>query len=387
MATLCKQEFCTSCMACFNSCPFNAISIVENRLSVKVPDIDNEKCHECGLCEKSCPIINNSLCFNYPSEAIALYAKYEFDRSTCSSGGAATTFARSILSQGGIVYGVTAIKTYPKFVRVTQIEDLELLKGSKYVYCNPDLIYRQVRDDISRGTECLFIGLPCQIAGLKQFLRKEYDNLYTIDLICHGTPPFKYLKSHIESKLDTYRPDFSVSFRGERDFCITVYDTSKRIVYSRDQYEDEYFAAFMRGWIYKPSCYTCNFARPERISDITIGDFWGIDGYALDKYAGKISVALINTSKGEKLFNLSKDSFIWEIRTVEEAVNGNEQLRQPTYQSEEAKRFQDIYSSTHSFTQAINGCGMSKIIKANRIRRILLTLPKMFLQAIKSKSK
>lgn len=384
MATLCKQEDCTSCMACLNACPFQAISVVENDLSVKVPKIDEQKCRECGLCEKSCPILSKSLGYNYPKEAIALYTKNVSDRQTCSSGGAATTLARLVISRGGVVYGATAINTYPKLIRVSTAEQLELLKGSKYVYCDSHLIYRSVKDDLVKGKECLFIGLPCQIAGLKQYLRKDYDNLYTVDLICHGTPPFEYLRKHLESKIGEYKPDYSVSFRGERDFSTTVYDSDGSVLYTKNQYEDDYFAAFMRGWIYKPGCYSCRFARPERVSDITVGDFWGLAHGALGNYQGKVSVALLNSSKGEKLFTDCSDSFIWEKRTVEEAISGNNQLRKPTTLSEEAKVFQSVYSSTNSITEAFKECGISKIVKKNRIRRVLLAFPKMIMRLIKS---
>ena len=162
--TLCSHEQCTSCMVCYNACPFDAISFVETELSVQVPQIDSEKCRHCALCEKVCPVLNVPK-LNYPKRCIALYAKLDMDRQTCASGGAATTFSRYFIKNGGVVYGATANGGYPKFIRVSDIQDLELLKGSKYVYCVPESVYKFVKQDLQANKQVL---LPL----LKTFLKR-----------------------------------------------------------------------------------------------------------------------------------------------------------------------------------------------------------------------
>lgn len=384
MAELCSQQDCTSCMACYNACPFGAISIVKTNLHALSPLINPDICRECGLCEKSCPILITPA-LNYPSAAIALYCKEEWDRTTCSSGGLATTLSRYIISKGGIVYGASAVGGYPEFRRITSEDDLELIKGSKYVYCDPALIYRSVKKDLTGNKKCLFIGLPCDVAGLKQYLHRDYDNLYTIDLVCHGTPPFDYLKAHIESKTGDYSNWNDITFRGKRDFCTTVFGRGGELIYSRNQYEDEYFAAFMRGQIYRPCCYECKFAQPERVSDITAGDFWGLGDNALDGYKGKVSLALLNTTMGAELFEAVKERFRWEQRTIEEALNGNHQLNRPTPFSPAAERFRTVYEKTESIEDAFQACGIKTLVRKNTIRRIVLSIPKKILNLIKNK--
>lgn len=383
MAELCSQQECTSCLACYNACPFGAITLTKTSLSAISPQIQHDKCKECGLCEKSCPILSGTT-FRYPSAAVALYCKNEHDKQTCSSGGLATTISRYIISKGGVVYGATSSGGYPTFRRVTYEADLELLKGSKYVYCNPELIYRAVKEDLKAGKECLFIGLPCNVAGLKKFLMKDYENLHTMDLVCHGTPPFEFLKAHLESKIGKSNGTWNlITFRGQYDFYTSVFDENKKKLYSCNQYEDAYFVGFERGLLFRPCCYECKYARPERVSDITAGDFWGLGNDALSGYKGKVSLALINTSRGNCLFEAFKDQFNWEQRTVEEAIKGNKQLNKPTEFTPAARQFQKIYSQTRSLEKAFDACGISSIISRNCIRRIILAFPKFVIRLIK----
>ena len=382
MPSLCLNDQCTSCLACFNACPFGAISITENSLSVKVPTVDNELCRNCGLCENSCPILNVTT-FNEPQKAIALYSKKDYDKRTCASGGAATVFSREIIIRGGVVYGATSHGGYPKYIRVSTENELELLKGSKYVYCDPGKVYVKIREDLLAGKICLFIGTPCNVAGLYSFLRKDYKTLFTVDLICHGTPPYAYLKKHLMSKSVNLDEIKSISFRGSIDFHTTVFNHDGKIIYKRNQYEDEYFSAFMKGVMFRPSCYKCPYARKERVSDITIGDFWGISKGALNNYMGKISLAMINTDKGGILFDMSKLSFVWEQRSVEEAVLGNIQLQKPSRWIKEAQIFHDCYIEASSIQKAFKQSGILGLVFKNKLRRISLIIPKLIRNLIR----
>lgn len=382
MPKLCSYDQCTSCMACFNACPFGAISITETSLSAKVPAIDVDKCKNCGLCEKSCPIINKRKLI-YPQSAVALYTKDADDVSTCASGGAATVLSRKIIAVGGVVYGATSVGGYPQFIRVDEQVGLNQLKGSKYVYCDPQQIYSTVKSDLKSGRKCLFVGTPCDVAGLLNYLGQKYDKLYTIDLICHGTPPFEYLKQHLQNKGIEISKIGNITFRGSLDFHTVVYDTKGKIIYKCSQYEDEYFAAFMKGVIFRPACYKCQFACSTRVSDITIGDFWGAAKGILKGYKGKISVALLNTESGMRLFDEIKADVNWELRDVNEAIAGNCQLRKPTLWTKNAAEFHNAYKKCHSVSVAFRKSGIRNITRKNKVRRFLLTIPQLIRNLIK----
>lgn len=380
MPHLCDINNCTSCQACYNACPFDAIRMKKSELSTLIPEVKADKCRECGLCEISCPIINPQELYA-PSKAIALYTRDEYDKASCSSGGAATVFTKHVISAGGIVYGTTSLGGLPKFIRVDTEEQIESLKGSKYVYCNPGLIYKSVKKDLVSGLRVLFIGLPCNVAALRGFLKKDYENLITVDLVCHGTPPTEYLIRHLEDKLGNNAQTVNnITFRGKNDYFLTVYDDKCNVIYSKSQYEDEYFQAFMHAVFNKPACYSCQYARQERVSDMTIGDFWGIDKTALNNYKGKISLALLNTQRGEKLFNQCKQDIEWEERQVNEAIAGNPQLRHPAIITSKSEKFRLQYEKSHKILKAFIDCGIKQLTIRNKIRKILLYLPKKILK-------
>ena len=181
------------------------------------------------------------------------------------------------------------------------------------------------------------IGLPCQIAGVKGYLKKEYENLFLIDLICHGVPPVAYFQEHLQKYSKTGFQ--KIQFRSKGGFVLTLFDRSGQEIYAARARRDEYYYGFLQGLIYRENCYRCPYAAIKRVSDITIGDFWGLDKTTLKHdYDGPISVGLINTEKGRALFEQIKDSFICEERTLTEAVSGNDQLKSPMRPDEEDRK-------------------------------------------------
>ena len=381
---LCSAERCNSCMACYNACPFNAIYIKHNIFGAIQPIINQEECRKCGLCQQVCPEKTRPT-FHYPLKAIALYTKNDFDKKTCASGGAATAFSRYVIAQGGCVFGATSVGGYPHFIKADNEEELELLKGSKYVYCEPKTIYREVKEELKTGKLCLFIGTPCNVSGLLAFLKKSYENLITIDLICHGSPPFSYLKDHIESKVGNYSKVGDFSFRGKHDFYLTVYDKNNNIIYKRNQYVDEYFMAFMQGFMFRPICYECQFAQNKRVSDITIGDFWNLGVGALNYYKGKVSVALLNTNKSINFFEKCYHYFYYEERTIQEAINGNDQLRHPSPKRKQRETFVDLYTKHQSVKWIFSKMGITVKSHKNKIHRYVLYIPRLIKHLLLSK--
>ena len=212
MDTICDIEKCTGCSACLNCCPKDAIEMVEDTFGFLYPKTDNSRCIDCELCRKICPV-NYHTPKTYPIETFAAYSVDPEDRLTSTSGGAASVFSRFVLSQNGVVYGCSGKNIeHVEHVRIDKQAELNQLKGSKYVQSETGLLFRKVKSDLKAGFLTLFIGTPCQVAGIKSFLGKEYNNLITVDLVCHGVPSQRLLDENI--KKYKKQTDFTdISFR------------------------------------------------------------------------------------------------------------------------------------------------------------------------------
>ncbi len=330
MEVICPKEKCTGCSACMNVCPKEAITMVElEPLGHIHPLIDSSKCIDCHLCEKTCPV-NYPVSFHKPLNAYAAVSRDYDDLMSSSSGGAASVFSHVILEHGGVVYGCVQ-ENYKNIshTRISRKEDLHKLKGSKYVQSNINLAYRNVRQDLKSEKLVLFIGTPCQVAGLRSFLKKEYHNLFTIDLVCHGVPSQKLLREEVLYMLGN-DCDAYVHFRrkGEplaRMFGLFLSNCSKVDENKELFLYNDYITAFMNGLTFRKSCYSCSYAQGSRCSDITVSDYWGIGKSTLKTDCG-ISLILQNSSKASLLMDMSANYFHIEKRTVEEAIAGNGQL-------------------------------------------------------------
>lgn len=320
---ICPKGKCTGCYACVNACAHGCISMKEDELGCVHPVIDEEKCVHCNLCTKSCPN-NLELKFTYPFKCYASWIEDKEKRNICASGGIGTIMSEYAIKQGGIVFGsrydsdLTPIMTYTE-----SVEELEYFKGSRYVQSLVgENTYKQVKAFLKKERMVLFIGTPCQIAGLKSYLHKEYDNLITVDLICHGVCPTSYLKEEVAYLADKYKLTgiSDVRFRGNdgNNFRLSLWNKDRRKLFPRDNYREKllrtsdlqqyYLKGFLLGVSMRENCYSCNYARPERISDITIGDFIGLGRTVPFEYTKqKVSSVTINTEKGSMFYdNVSK---------------------------------------------------------------------------------
>lgn len=339
---ICPREKCTGCMACFNACPKDCISMKQGKLAHLFPKVDQDSCIDCRMCQKVCPE-NNHMNQLYPVTAFAGWHSEREQYLTSTSGGAATAFAQTVIRKGGVVYGCSS-ETGLKFshIRISDLESLAKLKGSKYVQSDIGYTYKEVKKDLKDSLLVLFIGTPCQCAGLKSYLGKEYDNLYCVDLICHGVPSQKLLKKHL-MKISEGKADY-VTFRKGNDMALRVFDKlGKRIYYSNvwnQRYQDVYYNTFIDGYTYRDSCYTCDYARPERCSDVTIGDFWGLCNAIEQDSINGCSCILPITKKG---YSLVKESDLILIeRPIAEAIDGNSQLRHPSHKTNRVRIFQSL---------------------------------------------
>lgn len=316
---ICLKNKCTGCYACVNACSHHCIQMREDEDGAVRPVIDESKCVGCKLCVSSCPN-NVELEFRTPIKCYASWITDTEKRRICASGGIGTIMSEYVLKQRGVVFGsrydnnLTPIMTY-----VENLEDLESFKGSRYVQSLVgNTTYKEVRTFLRTGRLVLFVGTPCQIAGLKTFLRKEYENLITVDLICHGTSPTKYLKDEVDYLSEKFHLQgvSDIRFRGNdgNNFRLTLWNKDRRKLFPRNNYREKllrfdeaqqfYLQGFLLGVSLRENCYTCNYARPERISDITIGDFIGLgQEKPFLEHVHNVSSVMINTIKGQAFYD------------------------------------------------------------------------------------
>lgn len=308
MIEIADKKNCTGCGACINACPLHIIKFEEDEEGFIYPQIDNDKCINCHLCEKSCPMLKKraSLCPNidgYPKFFAGQLIKKE-DLLTVSSGGAFWAFSQTIIDKGGVVYGAVQVNVDEIYhFRAKNKKGIERIRRSKYFQSDTRLTMSQVKDDLKNGLVVLYSGTGCQIAGLKAYLGKDFSNLITCDVVCHGVPSRKVWKA--------YRKEKETS-EGKKIVDLVFRDKSAG--WSRNQYKISYdngsvekeaspiqmfHAGYLKGLFYRPSCGCCRWACLPRVSDITLADYW--------KYKGKfhqpgkdlgVSLITVNSEKG-----------------------------------------------------------------------------------------
>lgn len=315
-----KKE-CTGCSACFNICPTKAISMEEDEEGFVYPKIDETKCIKCGLCEKTCPCINEIKNNNYSKpNVLAAWSLDNDNKKTSSSGGCFYEMAKYVINQGGVVIGAGFDENLNVIHKIaTNIDELFELKGSKYVQSKIGNCYIKVKEYLNDNKLVLFVGTPCQVAGMYSYLKnKEYKNLYTADLICHGVPSTKVYRKYLEeiSNSCNSKP-LKITFRdksnGWKKYRVKI--DFKEKSYIKNASEDIYMRAFLSNICLRPSCYDCKFSKIPRIADITLGDFWGINNIdsKLDNDTGT-SELVINSERGKKLLsNINENIFMKEV--------------------------------------------------------------------------
>lgn len=371
MIEICHKKECTGCGCCASVCPQNCIQIAEDEFGYIYPAINYNICTNCGLCKKSCPN-NKKISFSYPSDAYAAWALDEKERMSSTSGGIASVLARKIILGGGVVYGAVGYGAgFVEHQRAETINEIEKFKKSKYVQSTIGKdIYQQIKRDLTKGQKVLFIGTPCQTIAARKFSHGN-DNLICVDIICHGVPSSQLLQDHIQMVLGNKNSSInSFSTRDWGGYSLTLFDNNK-IMYHKSFPEDEYLNAFQYGLFFRPSCYQCHYARPERVSDLTIGDFWGLG--KTDYSHHKVSVILVNTKIGNNLLKSIEDELFLDKRSVEEAIYGNPQLIAPSVKHEFYDLFRKLYVM-HGYKIAIKR-SLRKFYIKHTIYRICNKIP------------
>lgn len=318
------KKQCTGCAACVNRCPVNCISMQSDAEGFLYPVLDESRCIQCGKCRNSCPVLSPPAVPN-ANQMPNCYAAWSKDgeiRFNSSSGGVFTHLALPILALGGFIAGAQYRADHlVEHVLISSEADLELLRQSKYVQSEIGLAYREIRKQLQQQKPVLFVGTPCQCAGLRDFLQKEYASLFLCDFICRGVNSPKVYLAYLHELENRYgSPVKQVWFKnktyGWNNFCTKViFEDGQQYLADREidpfmlGYTKSRFSCYMR-----LSCYECRFKGINRPTDITLGDFWGIEKQfpALDTKNG-VSLVLVQSEKGEKLFQLaSQKLFIYK---------------------------------------------------------------------------
>ncbi len=319
MKSVINQDKCANCRACYNKCPNQAIVMKENHEGFFIAIIDQNKCVECGLCRKICPVINVKEKTGYGEKLChAIINSNNEIKIRSSSGGVFGALSNFVLKKDGIV----CAPSYDDEFKVAHMfidnsDDLIKAFGSKYVESDLGNIFKKIKQKLDDKHLLLFSGTPCQVAGLKQYLNVDYQNLITLDIVCHGVPTPKLYKKY----LSTFGVDKikGINFRdktnGWTNYGIKIKLENSQ--YFNEYFNDDYMKLFLSDVALKSSCYTCAFKNGKSSADITIGDFWGISKVLPDvDYRNGVTMVISNTNKGADIINsfFSKEEILGQCK-------------------------------------------------------------------------
>ena len=376
-----KKSDCCGCSACVQKCPKQCISLVEDSEGFLYPEVVAAECVGCGLCEKVCPWTNRPEKLQ-PKEVLAVKNRNDEERMDSSSGGVFVALARETISRGGVVFGaVFDGKWEVRHACAETLEDVRPMMGSKYVQSRVGDSYRQVERYLKEGREVLFVGSPCQVAGLHAYLRKDYPNLLSVDLLCHGVPSPGVWRRYLDETFYSARRAVAgkntvlscslnsmpvitgIEFRdkemnGWKKFSFVVRGKSalgadkNSVLLSAKHYENAFMRGFLSDIYLRPSCYHCRCKNGVSHSDLTIADYWGVNHLMPDFDDDKgVGLVLVNTEKGKSAF----ERLDMEVRpsTLEDARRFNGGFKEEMKVHPKRERFFRDLSEGKSVTEAV----------------------------------
>lgn len=333
-----KHYKCTGCRMCVQICPVKAIDMKENEEGFFEPIINKEKCIKCGLCFKRCPQLNDVKVGKKINshKVFAMKNKNTEEQKNSSSGGVFSVLARYVLENNGAVYGACFDeKLKLEHIRIDKQENLYKLRGSKYLQSNTKNTFELVKNDLNKGVKVLYVGTPCQIAGLKNYLGKDYEELLLVDLVCHGVPSQKLFDKYLtwlKKKNNSSIIEYEFRSKEKKSWGLNLkvkFESGKERYIPANL--DPYYKSFLNGSTYRECCYNCKYAKIERVGDITIADYWGIEKEHPDFYdKNGVSAVIINTNAGFKAFENIKDKVEYRDTEIEKIIAKNKNLQEPT---------------------------------------------------------
>lgn len=385
MIEITEKHYCTGCGACINACPRHIITIEEDGDGFVYPKIKVDDCIDCHLCEKSCPMLKDKSTFSrdlagFP-QFFAGQLKSKDDLLEVSSGGAFWAFSQAVIEVGGVVYGAVQEDVDHIFhYRADSTDDIKRIRRSKYFQSDIGLSFQQAKDDLKKGLTVLFSGTGCQIAGFKGYLGKEYDNLITCDVVCHGVPSRTVWKAYRKEKEERERKRIvNLVFRDKsagwshNQYKITYEDGSIEKEASTQQL---FHAGYLRGLFYRPSCGCCKFASLPRVADVSLADYWRYEGrFRLPGNDLGVSLITVNSEKGSRMLQLSAQYLDYDATERKLALNSCKHLDEHPSENPDRANFFKLFHEAGYYAAA------NKYItndnKINLVKRIIRKLKRI----------
>jgi len=307
MRSIVDTQYCCGCGACSNACPQNAIDMTQDNIGFFYPKIDEIRCIDCGICSNVCPIVNNAKRGERFDDVYTGYFENRERLLTCASGGAASAISEKVIRHKGIVFGTIYAKDY-KAAETTYTFDIDGLKkfsGSKYIQSRKGETYKKIQEMLKAGNKVLYNGLPCEIGAAKCFLGNEYDNFYTIELICQGPTSEFIAKAYVEHLEERYKSkiiNFSVRYKKDGwtpPYLLAIFKNGRQYIAPLKSTEFGFaFNVFSR-----PSCFNCVYKAEASVADITIGDAWGLSEKDSGWNKNGVSLIIVHSLKGKYLID------------------------------------------------------------------------------------
>lgn len=344
---------CMGCEACGQICFRGAISFPEDVEGFRYPQVDKEKCVNCGLCEKVCPITSMP---NRYTDNKAAYGGYHLDdkiKDESTSGGAFSAIVETWCDENYVIFGAETrgLEVYHSFI--TDKAELGKFRKSKYTQSHMGDSYKEVRDFLKQGKKVVFSGTPCQVAGLRSFLGKvDQSNLLTIEVICEGVPTPHYIRrfsEYIKDKYGDYISSIDYRYKDNRkwDFQVMLLNVEsssnphRNLKLKRDRWFNPFWSIWLNHLMSRPSCYECKFANTSRVADVSLGDLWGVHLYCPELYGrnGGSSLIVCNTEKGKEALRLAQTKMYGHELRFEDALKYQSPMRKTISMNEKRSEF------------------------------------------------
>lgn len=331
-----KKSDCTGCKMCGDICPCSAITFKDGNDGFWYPIVNSELCTRCGLCLSKCPIQRTYVSRNLGKpDVYSAWIKEESTRINSTSGGIYYALAQQTINEGGYIVGCIYTEDYKSAYHIAgdTMKDLKRIMRSKYFQSDTSGIFKMVKQLLEHKKRVLFCGTPCQVAALVNYLPKEYDNLTTCDFICRGINSPKAFRAYIESLENRFKSKISLIHLKNKNHgwrsLGTYAEFDNGMTYYRNKINDPWVNGYITGNLYmRECCSNCKFKKIPRVSDISLGDFWGIKGSKEDMKKG-ISLVMVNSEKGRVIFESIKPQIHAERNTLEKAIEGNPCITEP----------------------------------------------------------
>ena len=321
-----EKKACSGCSACYSICPKQAISMVTDKEGFDYPVVNHDKCINCGLCKKVCPLRNQDKRLD-KSRYFAVKNVDECTRMHSTSGGVFSILVNYVLEKDGVIYGAAYDKEFRVIHKRASDKSWEEFRGSKYVQSIIGDVFAEVRNDLKNKKWVLFSGTPCQVDGLQKYLEKSNirrDTLITCDLVCHGVASPLVWQEYLDLAVGNRSVIKFINFRdknncGWHDSRFRIYDEKDKYIVDYAQPNGIYWGLFLNNYILRPSCYECHYSNFKRVGDFTLGDYWGIEHKHAEFDDNKgVSLFMVNTSQAQSIWEeIKKNTYNIEVNQGE----------------------------------------------------------------------